>query len=88
MVSLMEPDNRTRWRCRRGMLENDWLLGQFLAHGYAYLDQEGRDAFERLLDYPDNVLLDVVMGRQTTVDEGIARIVPAIRAAASAATLS
>ncbi|WP_019626484.1 succinate dehydrogenase assembly factor 2 [Thioalkalivibrio sp. ALJT] len=81
----MEPDSRTRWRCRRGMLENDWLLGQFLAQGYAQLDQEGRDAFERLLDYPDNVLLDVVMGRQTTVDAGIARLVPAIRAAAQAA---
>ncbi|WP_026305976.1 MULTISPECIES: succinate dehydrogenase assembly factor 2 [unclassified Thioalkalivibrio] len=80
----MEPDNRTRWRCRRGMLENDWLLGHFLAQGYAQLDQEGRDAFERLLDYPDNVLLDVVMGRQTTVDEGIARLVPAIRAATQA----
>ena len=83
----MEADSRTRWRCRRGMLENDWLLGQFLAHGYAQLDQEGRNAFERLLDYPDNVLLDVVMGRQTTVDAGIARLVPAIRAAAQAAPL-
>ncbi|WP_018936565.1 succinate dehydrogenase assembly factor 2 [Thioalkalivibrio sp. ALJ24] len=67
------------------MLENDWLLGQFLAHGYAQLDQEGRDAFDRLLDYPDNVLFAVVMGRQTTADAGIARLVPLIRAAAAAA---
>ncbi len=82
---MTEPDSRTRWRCRRGMLENDWLLGEFLAQGYAQLDQEGRNAFERLLDYPDNVLYEVVMGRQTTADAGIARLAPLIRAAAAAA---
>jgi antitoxin CptB len=80
----MLPDARTRWHCRRGMLENDLLLGCFLDHGYDRLDQEGRDAFERLLAYPDNLLLDLVLGRQGTVDAGIARIVPLIRAAAAA----
>ncbi|WP_043740333.1 succinate dehydrogenase assembly factor 2 [Thioalkalivibrio nitratireducens] len=79
----MRPDARTRWRCRRGMLENDLLLGRFLDHGYDQLDQEGRDAFERLLGYPDDVLLQVVLGRQETVDPGIARLVPIIRAAAA-----
>ncbi len=77
------PDTRTRWRCRRGMLENDLLLGRFLDHGYDRLDQEGRDAFERLLAYPDNLLLDLVLGRQTTVDSGIAHLVPLIRATTS-----
>lgn len=80
------PDARTRWRCRRGMLENDLLLGSFLEQGYDELDQEGRDAFERLLGYPDNLLLDLVLGRQQTVDAGIARLVPLIRAAAAART--
>ncbi len=78
---MVMPDTRTRWRCRRGMLENDLLLGHFLDHGYDRLDQEGRDAFERLLGYPDNLLLDLVLGRQATVDSGIARLVPLIRAA-------
>jgi len=78
---MVMPDTRTRWRCRRGMLENDLLLGRFLDHGYDRLDQEGRDAFERLLGYPDNLLLDLVLGRQATVDADIARLVPLIRAA-------
>lgn len=78
---MVMPDTRTRWRCRRGMLENDLLLGRFLDHGYDRLDQEGRDAFERLLGYPDNLLLDLVLGRQATVDSGITRLVPLIRAA-------
>lgn len=80
----MKPDTQTRWRCRRGMLENDLLLKGFLDHGYDQLDQEGRDAFERLLGYPDNLLLDLVLGRQATVDAGIARLVPRIRAAVAA----
>ena len=80
------PDTQTQWRCRRGMLENDLLLRAFLDHGYDVLDQEGRDAFERLLGYPDNLLLDLVLGRQQTVDAGIARLVPLIRAAAAART--
>jgi antitoxin CptB len=78
---MVMPDARTRWRCRRGMLENELLLGRFLDQGYESLDQEGRDAFERLLGYPDNLLLDLVLGRQATVDAGIARLVPLIRAA-------
>jgi len=80
------PDTQTRWRCRRGMLENDLLLRAFLEEGYDKLDQEGRDAFDRLLGYPDNLLLDLVLGRQQTVDAGIARLVPLIRAAAAART--
>lgn len=66
------------------MLENDLLLSSFLEQGYDALDQEGRDAFERLLGYPDNLLLDLVLGRQQTVDTGIARLVPLIRAATAA----
>lgn len=65
------------------MLENDWLLGCFLDQGYDALDEEGRAAFARLLDYPDNLLLDLVLGRQSTMDAGIARIVPLIRATAA-----
>jgi antitoxin CptB len=80
---VTQPDDRTRWRCRRGMLENDWLLGCFLDQGYDRLDQEGRDAFARLLEYPDQLLLDLVLGRQPSADGGIARLVPLIRAAAA-----
>ena len=83
VAAMVMPDARTRWRCRRGMLENDLLLNSFLEHGYDGLDQEGRDAFERLLGYPDNLLLDLLLGRQATVDKGIARLVPLIRAAAA-----
>lgn len=67
------------------MLENDLLLQAFLANGYDALGQEGRDAFERFLDYPDDLLWQIVTGQQQTTDSGIAALVPLLRAAASAA---
>ena len=55
---------RLRWRARRGLLENDLILGRFL-------DREGDRlalgevlAFEALLDLPDNELLDLLLGRK------------------------
>jgi antitoxin CptB len=55
---------RLRWRARRGMLENDLIIGRFL-------DREGDSlgipeilALEALLDLPDNELMDLLLGRK------------------------
>ncbi|WP_407922435.1 FAD assembly factor SdhE [Acidihalobacter prosperus] len=63
------------------MLELDLLLGAFANHGYNVLDDAGRLAFERLLEYPDQVLLDILMGRMAPADPGIAHVVTQIRGA-------
>lgn len=54
---------RVRWRARRGLLELDIVLGRFIEAHYAQLDEAGRQAFEALLDMPDNPLWDMVAGR-------------------------
>lgn len=54
---------RIRWRCRRGLLELDIMLGRFVEAHYAQLDDAGRQAFEKLLDMPDNPLWDMIAGR-------------------------
>jgi antitoxin CptB len=55
---------RLRWRARRGLLENDLILGRFLdRHG----DQLGADealALDALLELPDNELLDLLLARK------------------------
>ncbi len=53
---------RVRWRCRRGMLEMDILLGRFVEQRYAQLDAQQREAFDELLDLPDTDLWDLVRG--------------------------
>ena len=54
---------RVRWRARRGLLELDIVLGRFIEAHYAQLDDAGRQAFEVLLDMPDNPLWDMIAGR-------------------------
>ena len=67
--------NRLRWRCRRGLLELDIVLQR-------YLDKYSSDwLFSELLDFPDNDLLDIVMGRSERYDERLKDTVARLRAA-------
>ena len=54
---------RVRWRCRRGMLENDLILARFLDRRGNDLTEPEVAALDRLLDLPDNDLWDVLCGR-------------------------
>lgn len=61
---LSERDfGRLRWRCRRGLLENDLILERFFRRFGADLDQEqARDLLD-LMEYEDRDLLDLLVGR-------------------------
>jgi antitoxin CptB len=74
------PDrNRLGWQCRRGMRELDELLMRFLARRYSSLDTGEQKTFELLLDYPDAVLFELLMGRMMPADRDVANIVHDIR---------
>jgi antitoxin CptB len=47
---------RLQWRCRRGMLEMDLLLENFIPLYFQQLNAAEQVAFDKLLDYPDNEL--------------------------------
>jgi antitoxin CptB len=70
-----------RWKCRRGMLELDLLLRDFMDCGYDQLDTAQRRRFDALLDYPDAVLLEWFMGRIRPTDKDVAQLVNTIRSA-------
>ena len=70
-----------RWRCRRGMLENDLILARFLdAHGGA-MSAADVAALDRLLDLADGELWDLIAGRAEPGDAGLLPMVAALRAA-------
>jgi antitoxin CptB len=71
--------NRLVWQCRRGMRELDVLLKAFLEHRFEGLDAQERESFTRLLEYPDAVLLECLMGRMVPADREVASIVQDIR---------
>lgn len=53
---------RVRWRCRRGLLELDIVLGRFIDRHYAALDEAQRLAFDEMLDLPDTEFWDLIRG--------------------------
>ena len=55
--------SKLRWRCRRGLLENDLLLERFFARAepVSVADAEG---LRLLMELADNELLDIFLGRQ------------------------
>lgn len=72
----MSEIDRVRWRCRRGMLELDLVLERFMGSEYGKLAEEEKKAFQKLLDFPDHELWDMVCGRMTCPDprlEGVAQ---------------
>ena len=59
----MAQRNRIRWHCRRGLLELDLVLEGFLERCLDRLSAEQMQLFGELLEWPDNDLLDLAMGR-------------------------
>ena len=64
-----------RWQCRRGMLELDYILENFVAQHYEGLELEQKRLFVRMLDFEDQLLLDWVMGNVVPSDANIREIV-------------
>ncbi|MEO8164129.1 MAG: succinate dehydrogenase assembly factor 2 [Betaproteobacteria bacterium] len=71
----MAEADRIRWQCRRGLLELDLILAKFLEHHLENLTPVQRAAFKRLLDYPDNDLLDLATGKLPPPDTETAAII-------------
>jgi antitoxin CptB len=72
---------RMRWRCRRGMLENDLILARFLDANGDAMSAADVAALDRLLDLADGDLWDLIAGRAEPGDAGLLPMVAALRAA-------
>jgi antitoxin CptB len=61
-----DPSNRRRlrWRARRGLLENDLVLIRFFDKHEEALNDADIVGLDRLLDLPDNDLLDLIFERK------------------------
>ena len=55
--------SRLRWRCRRGLLENDLLIERFFARHQATLTEAQARGLQALMDLPDHSLLDLLLAR-------------------------
>ncbi|HVF65505.1 MAG TPA: succinate dehydrogenase assembly factor 2 [Casimicrobiaceae bacterium] len=70
---------RIRWRCRRGLLENDIVLSRYLDAKGDRLDECDAAALDKLLELPDDDLWALIAGRTTTDDESLSALLNALR---------
>lgn len=56
---------RLRWRCRRGLLENDLFVDRFFNRFQDQLSVREGKALTQLMNLADNDLLDLLLGRNT-----------------------
>jgi len=70
---------KVRWHCRRGLLELDLVLEQFNRRYLDGLAAADLALFKELLAFPDNDLLDLVMGRVANQDRRLDPILQLLR---------
>lgn len=74
-----ETNSNYYWQCRRGMLELDLLLNNFVSKSVDTLTPSQKKTFELLLSYPDQTLLDLLLGNSVASDPSVSTIVKQIR---------
>ena len=66
MSTGLKQDGYLRWKCRRGMLELDVVFERFLNSGmYDQLTPKQKALFDVLLEQPDPLIFNWLMGRET-----------------------
>ena len=71
----MSEISRLRWLCRRGMKELDLLMERYLDDHFVSASQQDQQAFRAILQMPDPELYDLVLGRTSSNDPDIARVI-------------
>jgi antitoxin CptB len=56
--------NKLKWRCRRGLLENDLFIERFFRRHEETITVVQAAGLARLMDLPDNDLLDLLLARR------------------------
>ncbi len=56
--------SKLKWRCRRGLLENDLFIERFFARHESGLTVDEAGGLEILMDLSDNDLLDLFLARK------------------------
>jgi antitoxin CptB len=66
MDAAVDPTelNRLKWRCKRGLLENDLFIERFFREQGSGLTTRHVAGLQALMDLPDNDLLDLLLVRR------------------------
>ena len=56
--------SKLKWRCRRGLLENDLFIERFFRRYEETITTRQAAGLQALMDLPDNDLLDLLLARE------------------------
>lgn len=76
---MKDVPSRLRWACRRGMLELDILLGNFLEEAYLGLTEADQALFVRLLSENDQNLFMWLTGKEVCGDAELDLMIDRVR---------
>lgn len=60
--------SKLKWRCRRGLLENDLFIERFFKRHESHLTVDQAAGLNALMDLADNDLLDLLLRRREPAD--------------------
>ncbi|MBT5229352.1 MAG: succinate dehydrogenase assembly factor 2 [Methylococcales bacterium] len=71
--------SRLRWQCRRGMLELDHILQEYLDQQYQSMSLDKKTQFALLLENADQTLLEWCLGNESPPAQSDNKMVQEIR---------
>ncbi len=71
--------DQIKWACRRGMLELDLILNNFVQEAYDDLKDHEKTTFQALLANSDPHLFGLLFGQATPLEQASAALVEKIR---------
>jgi len=75
----MSEKSKLLWRCRRGVKELDVVFTKFVDSSYDGLSAQQKQAFTKLLDIEDPIILSYMLRQTEPHDAEIASIVEKVR---------
>ena len=63
--------SKLRWRCRRGLLENDWFIERFFERHESRLTVGHARGMYELMDLSDNDLMDLLLRRKESSPQSL-----------------
>jgi len=75
----MSEKSKLLWRCRRGVKELDVVFTKFVDSSYDGLNEQQKQAFSKLLDTEDPVILSYMLRQTVPNDAEMASIVEIVR---------
>lgn len=79
-IDIINHISRLRWACRRGMLELDVILNNFLDEAYPPLATKEKEGFVKMLACSDPELFSWLVGEAVPEDMDLTSIVLMVRA--------